>query len=86
MAKAALNMAIKTLSIEQRRKNPQAIVVALHPGTVDSRLSQPFQKNVAAGKWFCPEYAVNALLKVIDGLSADDTGKIWAWDGQQIVP
>lgn len=86
MAKAALNMAIKTLSIEQRRKNPQAIVVALHPGTVDSRLSQPFQKNVAAGKLFCPQYSVNALLKVIDGLSADDTGKIWAWDGQQIVP
>lgn len=86
MAKAALNMAVKTLSIELRRKNPQAVVVALHPGTVASALSQPFQKNVAKGKLFDAKYSVNALLNVLDGLSADDTGKIWAWDGQEILP
>lgn len=44
MAKASLHMGIKNLSIELQRKNPNAIIVALHPGTVDSELSKPFQK------------------------------------------
>lgn len=85
-AKAALNMGIKNLSIELQRKNPTAIVVALHPGTVDSPLSQPFQNNVPEGKLFTPEFSASCLLAVLERLTSTDSGKIWAWDGQEILP
>ncbi len=45
-SKAALNMLVRTLAIELKRSNPDALCIALHPGTVDSRLSKPFQSNV----------------------------------------
>ena len=83
-AKAALNMLIKTTSIEVKRKLPKAIIVALHPGTVDSKLSAPFQSYVAAGKLFAPEYATKQLLKVIASLDYKDTGCFYAWDGTKI--
>lgn len=86
MAKAALNMGIKTLSIEWRRKAERSIAVGLHPGTVDTGLSQPFQGNVAAGKLFAPDRAAVQLLDVLDGLKPADSGKIFAWDGAEVAP
>ena len=86
MAKSSLNMGIKNLSIEVQRKNPQAIVVALHPGTVNSPLSKPFQKNVASDKLFSPTFSAQSLLAVLASLTPEDSGKIWAWDGQEILP
>ena len=53
-AKAALNQMLKTASIEHARRWPEGIVVGLHPGTVDTDLSQPFQRNVADGKLAVP--------------------------------
>ena len=86
MAKAALNMGLKNLSIEWRRKVERSIVVGLHPGTVDTCLSQPFQANVAEGKLFSPDRAAVQLLDVLDGLKPADSGKIFAWDGAEIAP
>ncbi|WP_330926194.1 SDR family oxidoreductase [Candidatus Sororendozoicomonas aggregata] len=86
VSKAALNMVIKTAAIEMARRNQQAVVVGLHPGTVDSFLSRPFQKNVPQGKLFTPEYAAQKLLAVCAGLTADDSGKLFAWDGQEVAP
>ncbi len=83
-SKAALNMVIKTTSVEAARRNKQAVIVGLHPGTVKSNLSKPFQDNVAADKLFTPAYAAGCLLQVVDQCSPDDTGKIFAWDGQVI--
>ena len=83
-SKAALNMMIKSLSIELERRNPKAICVGLHPGTVDTGLSKPFQSNVPEGKLFTPDHAAGALLSVIDGLGEKDTGRVFAWDGQPI--
>ena len=83
-SKAGLNMMIKSLSIELARRNPKAICVGLHPGTVDTGLSMPFQANVPEDKLFTPERAAGALLSVIDGLGEKDTGRIFAWDGQTI--
>jgi NAD(P)-dependent dehydrogenase (short-subunit alcohol dehydrogenase family) len=83
-SKAALNMLIKTTSIEIARKNKQAIVVGLHPGTVDTQLSSPFQRNVPKEKLFSPEYSAQCLLSVMEQLEAKDSGKIFAWDGNQI--
>ena len=85
-SKAALNMMIKNLSIEVGRRNKKAILVGLHPGTVDSNLSKPFQNNVPAEKLFSPETSVVHLLKVLFNLKLENTGKIYAWDGSEIEP
>ena len=84
-SKAALNMALKTMSIEHARRWPESVVVALHPGTVDTTLSQPFSKRVPEGKLFTPELSAERLLAVIDGVDASDSGGFFAWDGQPIV-
>ena len=83
-SKAALNMLLKTAAIEHRRRRPESIVVALHPGTVDTRLSGPFQRGVPEGKLFTPAFAAERLISVIDGLNATDTGRFFAWDGKPI--
>lgn len=83
-SKAALNMLVRNFAIELRQRNPQAICVALHPGTVDSALSRPFQSAVPAAKLFTPERSARALLQVVDGLKPADSGRVWAWDGQAI--
>lgn len=83
-SKAALNQMIRTLAIEERRRNDRSIVVALHPGTVDTALSRPFQGNVQAGRLFDTGRAAVQLLDVIDGLKILDSGKIFAWDGAEI--
>lgn len=85
-SKAALNMTIKNVAIETQRTNKQAIVCALHPGTVDSPLSEPFQKNVPEGKLFTADYSVACMLQVLDSLTSSDSGKIFAWDGKEVVP
>ena len=83
-SKAALNMILRNFAVELGRSHPQAVVAALHPGTVDTGLSEPFQRNVAADKLFAPEYSAQNLLKVIDGLTTEQSGKLFAWDGAEI--
>lgn len=85
-SKAALNMIIKNLAIENKRINPDAVIVGLHPGTVDTKLSKPFQENVPAKQLFTPQYSVNALLNVINSLSVEDSGFCFDWAGEQIEP
>lgn len=84
MAKAALNMAVKNTAIEARRRSERSIIVGLHPGTVDTALSRPFQANVPAGQLFDPGRAAVQLLDVLDGLKPKDSGKLFAWDGAEI--
>jgi NAD(P)-dependent dehydrogenase (short-subunit alcohol dehydrogenase family) len=83
-SKAALNMILRTLSIELGRRNPSAICVGLHPGTVDTPLSAPFQRNVPNRQLLSPDVSARHLLGVIDGLGSADTGKLFAWDGEAI--
>jgi len=83
-AKAALNMLIKTISIELSRKNPDAIAITLHPGTVDTNLSKPFQNGVPIQTLFTPEYSAIKLLGVINTVTTADTGRLFAWDGSRI--
>ena len=85
-SKTALNQIIKNFSIEVRRSNPNAIFIGLQPGTVKSFLSKPFEKNVRPGNLFTPEYSATKMLEVIDNLSLEDTGKVYAWDGEEIQP
>lgn len=83
-SKAALNMMVKTLSIEVARTNKHAVMAALHPGTVDTGLSAPFQSNVPTSKLFSPETAARYILSTIDKIKPEDTGKLWSWDGTLI--
>ena len=85
-SKAALNMLIKTLAIEDKRRNDRGIVVALHPGTVDTPLSRPFQGNVQPGRLFDTERAALQLLDVIEELRPPDSGKIFDFEGIEIAP
>lgn len=83
-SKAALHQIVRTCAIELARKNKTALCVALHPGTVDTPLSTPFQRGVTPEKLFTPAYSAERLLSVIDGLSPADSGQAFAWDGARI--
>ena len=83
-SKAAANMLVRTFSIELARRNPAALCVALHPGTVDTALSGPFQGGVPQGKLFSPAKSARHLLDVLDELGPDDSGHLYAWNGQRI--
>ena len=83
-SKAALNMVLKTLSIELARRRPEALCVGLHPGTVDTGLSKPFQSGVPQGRLFAPATSARHLLEVLDGLGPEDSGNLFAWDGKRI--
>lgn len=84
-SKAALNMLVRNLAIEERRRNDRGIVVALHPGTVDTALSRPFQGNVPSGRLFDAERAALQLLDVIEELKVADSGKLFDYEGKEIA-
>jgi NAD(P)-dependent dehydrogenase (short-subunit alcohol dehydrogenase family) len=83
-SKAALNMFMRTVAIEYGRTSPKTLVVTLHPGTTDTRLSRPFQKNVPAEKLFSVERTVTQLLNVIEQLQEGDSGQFFSWDGSRL--
>jgi NAD(P)-dependent dehydrogenase (short-subunit alcohol dehydrogenase family) len=81
-SKAALNQLIRTMAIEQARRNPDQVLVALHPGTVDTGLSKPFQKGVTT--LFSPETSARHLLGVIDAATPAQSGLLIDWQGEVI--
>ena len=83
-SKAALNMAVKTLSIEWKRSLPNCAVVALHPGTVKTELSAPFVRKKPDAMLFSPEQSARWLADIITDLAPEDTGKFIAFDGSPI--
>ena len=83
-SKAALNMILRNFAIELGRTHPQAVVAALHPGTVATDLSAPFTGMREGQRLFTPDEAAGYLLEVIDGLTPDDSGQAFAWDSQSI--
>ena len=83
-SKAALNMFMRTAAIEYGRKSPKTIIVTLHPGTTDTRLSKPFQRSVPPSKLFSVEKTVGLLLTVIGQLNQEDSGHFFSWDGTRL--
>ena len=83
-AKAAQNMVTRNLAIELRRRHRDIVCVALHPGSVDTDLSKPFQAGIPAERLHTPAAAAAHLLAVIDGLGEDSNGHFYAWDGREI--
>lgn len=85
-SKAALNQLVRTMSVEVARTHPQCVCVALHPGTVDTSLSRPFQATIPAERRFTPEIAARQLLAVLDSLRPESSGRLIGWDGNEISP
>lgn len=83
-SKAALNMLIKTTAIEYKRTCPQAILVALHPGTTDTQLSLPFQSNISPEKLFPVDRTIAQLWTVLEQLNLNDSGEFFSWDGSKL--
>lgn len=81
MSKAALNMFVKTLSVEWQRRFPQSCIAAIHPGTTDTTLSMPFQKNINSNKLYPPQKSAGRIYQRLSTLKANDTGKFFHWDG-----
>ena len=85
-SKAALNQLIKTAAIELAVRRPNLICVGLHPGTVRSAMSEPFLAHYTKNEIFTPEGAAKALLDVLTTLTPSQSGRFFAWDGQEIQP
>ena len=83
-AKAALNMAVKTLAIEWQRSLPMATLIAYHPGTVRTALSAPFLKSGSTSVMLSPGEAAEHCLQLLDTLTPANTGSFWDWRGQKI--
>ena len=84
-SKAALNMLIRNLAIEWQRKNPQSVIVGLHPGTVDTNLSAPFPSRQATAR-FTPADAAERLLNTLEVLLPEQSGQLFGYDGEPIAP
>ena len=84
-SKSALNMMISNLSIELQRIDKAHVVIGVHPGTVQSQLSEPFLKNVKHSI-FSPKESVGLLSKVISDIDQKDSGKCFDFSGKIIAP
>lgn len=83
-SKAAQNQLLHTFAIEAQRRVPSLTCLALHPGTTDTGLSQPFQRHVAQEKLFSPHFVAQRLLQIIDSAGVEQSGGFYAWDGSSI--
>ena len=83
-SKAALNMLLKNFAIEMRRTHPDGVVAGLHPGTVDTRLSEPFQSNLPEGQLTEAQEVADMLLDVLGSLNSDDSGKVFDYAGAEV--
>ncbi|MCC2607681.1 SDR family NAD(P)-dependent oxidoreductase [Planctobacterium marinum] len=83
-SKAALNMLLKTAQVEYQRRAPGCQLIAYHPGTVNTALSKPFQRNVKPDKLFSPEFTVQCLFKVLANLPDKPPPFYLDWQNQGI--
>ncbi|CUS47961.1 MAG: short chain dehydrogenase [Idiomarinaceae bacterium HL-53] len=83
-SKAALNMMLKTAAIEFKRTHKQLVISSIHPGTTDTKLSEPFQERLPADKLFSAEQTAERMWDVIAKLKPEDSGGFWFWDGTRL--
>lgn len=83
-SKAALNMLIKSISIEWSRIAKRATILSLHPGTTDTPLSKPFQTNVPKGKLFDADDVARQLLSIIERSTPQESGRFFAYNGEEL--
>jgi NAD(P)-dependent dehydrogenase (short-subunit alcohol dehydrogenase family) len=85
-SKAALNQVVKTFDIHLQQKKVPAIAVAMHPGTVKTDLSKDFWGGVKEGKLFEPEFSARSMVEVVNGLKVEQRGRVWDWEGKEVIP
>ncbi len=83
-SKAALNMLLRNFALEMARTHPLGVVAGLHPGTVDSALSQPFQSGLPDGQLTAPKAAAANLLGVLSGLTPAQSGRVFDFRGDEV--
>jgi NAD(P)-dependent dehydrogenase (short-subunit alcohol dehydrogenase family) len=83
-SKAAMNMLIKSAAIELARRAKKIKLISFHPGTTDTPLSKPFQRNVPAGKLFTSEFVATQLLKIVEDTPIDGQASFLDWQGKDI--
>lgn len=83
-SKAALNMLLKNLALEMARTHPLGVVAGLHPGTVDSALSKPFQTGLPDGQLTAPADAAANLLGMLAGLAPEQSGRVFDFRGDEV--
>lgn len=83
-SKAALNMLLRNFALEMGRTHKVGVIVGLHPGTVDSALSAPFQTNLPEGQLTAPDEAAHNLIKVLAGLGPEASGKVFDFAGVEV--
>lgn len=83
-SKAAMNMLIKTAAIELARRAKNVKLISFHPGTTDTPLSKPFQKNVPKGKLFIPDFVAKQLLAIVEESLIDGEASYLDWQGKSI--
>lgn len=80
-SKAALNQIVRCAAIEYERINPESVIVALHPGTIKTPLTEKY----ANGRYTAsPEESASNLLGVLGGLSPKQTGGFFDYAGKEI--
>ena len=83
-SKAALNMMLKTAAVELARRAKNIKLISFHPGTTDTPLSKPFQKNVPAGKLFTSDFVAEQLLNIVENTELDGCVSYLDWQGKSI--
>jgi len=84
-SKAALNMLMKTASIEYQRESAKIPFLLFHPGTTDTNLSRPFQKRITSTSIFKPDFVARKLIMILDDLTYDGEIKFLDWKGEQVA-
>ena len=83
--KPHLTCLLKTASVEYKRRVKNTMLVCYHPGTVDTGLSKPFQKNVAAKKLFTPEFTAKQLITHLSQLDREQVCHFIDWNGEVVT-
>ncbi len=83
-SKAALNMLLRNFALEMERTHPEAVIVGLHPGTVDSALSAPFQSGLPDGQLTAPGDAAANLIGVLSRLTPAQSGRVFDFRGEEV--
>lgn len=83
-SKAALNMIVKTASIELARTHKKSAVAVIHPGTTIGSLTRPFAAGIDQDKYYSPQITASRVLGVAESLSPARSGHFYSWDGAEI--
>ena len=83
-SKAAVNMLLKSAAVELSRTAKNIKLISFHPGTTDTPLSKPFQKNVPESKLFTSEFVAKQLLQIVSENEVDGEASFLDWQGKTI--